>query len=221
MMEENPNYTKDTETPLDRIRASFFDESDEPDARLSDAELDQKGQLVCAHANRTEGKSLEKTVKLLISRYGVSRATAYRRCRDASVLFADVTRTHKEGERQIVYEMAQRAYRDAAKLGDAKGMNGAIANMIKLKGLDKDDTTALTPEILGSKNYYLTVQVGAGKGSQKTIDLGKLEDIDAGTYAHVLEAVEQSDLPLAGMQRLLLEAKEKGEEDDEDDSTAG
>jgi len=220
-MEENPNYNENTETALDRIRASFFDEGDAPDAGLSEAELAQKAELVCAHANRTEGKSLEKTVKLLIARYGMSRATAYRRCRDASVLFADVTRTHKEGERQIVYEMAQRAYRDAAKLGDAKGMNGAIANMIKLKGLDKDDTTALTPEILGSKNYYLTVQVGEGKGAQKTIDLGKLESIDAGTYTEVLEAVEQSDLSLVGMQQLLLEAKEKGEEDDEDERAEG
>lgn len=221
MMEENPNYTKDTETALDRIRASFFDESDTPDLGLSEAELAQKGELVTAHANRTQGKSLEQTVKLLIARYGLSRSTAYQRCRDAAVLFADVTRTHKEGERQIVYEMAQKVYRNAAKLGDTKGMNGAIANMIKLKGLDKDDTTALTPEILGSKNYYLTVHVGEGNGQQKTIDLGKLESLDAGTYAEVLQAVEQSDLPLSGMQKLLLEAKEKGEEEDEDESTAG
>jgi hypothetical protein len=219
-MEENPNYNQDTETPLDRIRASFFDESDEPDSKLSEAELAQKGQLVTAHAYRTSGKSLEQTAKKLMKQYGISKATAYRRCRDAPLVFVDVTRTLKEAERQIVYEMAQRAYRDAAKLGDAKGMNGAIANMIKLKGLDKDDTTALTPEILGSKNYYLTVQVGEGKGKQKTIDLGKLESIDPGTYAEVLEAVEKSDLSLSGMERLLLEAKEKGGED-EDESTAG
>ena len=214
---ENPNYTLETETPLDRIRASFFSEEEDPDARLSQAELDHKGQLVCAHANRTQGKSLEKTVKLLIARYGVSRATAYRRCRDSTVLFADVTRTHKEGERQIQYEMAMKAWQTAYKLGDAKGMNGAQANMIKIKGLDKEDTSALTPELLGDKNYYLQV----GQGGGKVIDLGKLETLDAGTYAEVLEAVEDSDLPLAGMQRLLLEAKEEGESDDEDDSTAG
>lgn len=219
MMEENPNYNESTETALDRIRASFFDESDEADARLSEAELAQKAELVCAHANRTEGKSLEKTVKLLIARYGMSRATAYRRCRDASVLFADVTRTHKEGERQIVYEMAQRAYRDAAKLGDAKGMNGAIANMIKLKGLDKEDSSALTPEVLGSKNYYLTLNIGEGKGKPKNIDLGALEKLDAGTYAELVEAVESTDLPLLGMKKLLLEAKEKGGEEDGDEST--
>ncbi len=219
-MEKNPNYTPETETALDRIRASFFSEADDPDAGLSLAELEQKGQLVCAHASRTQGKSLERTVKLLCGRYDISRATAYRRCRDASVLFGEVTRTHKEGERQIVYEMAQRAYRDALKLGDAKAMNGAIANMIKIKGLDKEDTTALTPELLGDKNYYLQVGQGSGK-SQRVIDLGKLETLDEGTYAEVVHAVEASDLPLAGMERLLLEAREEGESDDEDECAAG
>ena len=218
---ENPNYTPDTETPLDRIRASFFSESNDPDDDLSLPELAQKGQLVCAHANRTQGKSLEQTVKLLCARYDISKATAYRRCRDASTLFADVTRTHKDGERQVLYEMAMKAYRMAMKNGDAKGANGAIGNMVKLKGLDKEDSAALTPEVLGSKNYYLTLQVGEGKGRQKNIDLGQLEHLDAETYAQVLEAVESADLPLAGMRNLLAEAKQKGGEDDGDESPAG
>jgi len=221
VMEENPNYTKETETALDRIRASFFDESEEPDARLSEAELEQKGQLVCAHANRTQGKSLEKTVKLLISRYGIARTTAYRRCRDASTLFAEVTRTHKEGERHIQYEMAMSAYRLAMKNGDAKGANGAQANMIKLKGLDKEDSAALTPDVLGNKTYYLTVQVGEGKGKPKNIDLGAMEQLGEGTYAELVEAVESTDLPLVGMKKLLLEAKQKGGEEHDDESTSG
>jgi hypothetical protein len=220
-MEENPNYNEYTETSLDRIRASFFDDSDEPDAGLSEKELEQKGQLVCAHANRTEGKSLEKTAKLLMSRYGISKATAYRRLRDASTLFAEVTRTHKEGERQIQYEMAMKAWRMAMKNGDAKGANGAQANMIKLKALDKEDSAALTPDVLGNKTYYLTVQVGEGKGKTKNIDLGNLEGIDDGTYAELVQAVESTDLPLEGMRKLLLEAKAKGGEEDGDESTAG
>lgn len=221
MMEENPNYNEYTETTLDRIRASFFDEGDTPDAGLSEAELAQKAELVCAHANRTEGKSLEKTVKLLIARYGMSRATAYRRCRDASTLFADVTRTHKEGERHIQYEMAMKAYRLAMKNGDAKGANGAQANMIKLKALDKEDSAALTPDVLGNKTYYLTMQVGEGKGKPKNIDLGNLEGIDEGTYAELVEAVESTDLPLMGMKKLLIEAKEKSGEEHDDESTSG
>ena len=225
-MEENPNYNPGTETALDRIRASFFDESDEPDYALSNADLDHKGQLVAAHANLTQGKSLEQTVKLLVARYDISRATAYRRCRDATTLFADVTRTHKEGVKHILYEMSMKAYRLAAKSADkmgnpdVKGMNGAIKNMILLKGLHKDDATALTPEMLGNKTYMLQVSIGVGDGKPKTIDLGALEQLDPDTYAEVVQAVERADLPLAGMKQLLLEAQEAGEED-EDDSPAG
>jgi hypothetical protein len=223
VMEENPNYDDRTETALDRIRASFFDECDEPDEKLSAAEYEQKLQLVAAHAYLTEGRSLEATVKMLVGRYHISRATGYRRCRDATTLFADVTRVHKEGVKHILYEMSMKAYRLAMKSADkfgnpdVKGMNGAIKNMILLKGLDKEDSAAMTPELLGNKTYMLQVTVGGSDGKQKTIDLGNLEAIDEGTYAEVVQAVEKSDLSLEGMQKLLAEAQEVGEEASDED----
>jgi hypothetical protein len=221
-MEENPNYEECTETALDRIRASFFDESDEPDEKLSQAEFDQKCQMVFAHANLTEGISLERTVKLLVARYHISRATGYRRCRDATTLFADVTRTHKEGTKHILYEMSMKVYRKALKAKDKfgnpdlKAANGAIKNMALLKGLDKDDSNALTPEMLGQKNYYLTLNVGGSTGAPKVIDMTNPDRIDPETYARVIEVVESSDLGLAGMQLLLTEATEAGEEEQDD-----
>ncbi|WP_210519909.1 hypothetical protein [Hymenobacter terricola] len=221
-MEENPNYDAGTETALDRIRASFFDESDEPDEKLSAAEFDQKCQLVFAHANLTEGKSLEKTVKLLVARYHISRATGYRRCRDATTVFADVTRTHKEGIKHILYEMSMNVYRRALKAQDKfgnpdlKAANGAIKNMALLKGLDKDDSNALTPEMLGQKNYYLTMNIGGGTGAPKAIDMTNPDRLDADTYARVMEAVEGSDFSLVDMQLLLTEATEVGEEEGDD-----
>jgi hypothetical protein len=221
-MEENPNYDAGTETALDRIRASFFDESDEPDEKLSQAEFDQKCQLVFAHANLTEGKSLEKVVKLLVARYAISRATGYRRCRDATTLFADVTRTHKDGLKHILYEMSMNVYRRALKAldkfgnPDLKAANGAIKNMALLKGLDKDDSNALTPDMLGQKNYYLTMHIGGGTGAPKRIDMTNPERLDADTYARVMEAVEGSDFGLADMQRLLAQASDPGEEEGDD-----
>lgn len=218
----NPNYSASTETALDRIRASFFDESDEPDEKLSQAEFDQKCQLVFAHANLTEGKSLEKVVKLLVARYAISRATGYRRCRDATTLFADVTRTHKDGLKHILYEMSMNVYRRALKAldkfgnPDLKAANGAIKNMALLKGLDKDDSSALTPEMLGQKNYYLTLNLGGGSGAPKVIDMTNPERMDADTYARVMEAVEGSDFGLADMQLLLNKASEPGEEEGDD-----
>jgi hypothetical protein len=218
-MEDNPNYNARTETALDRIRGSFFDEED--DSKLSESELEQKGQLVATHAWLTQGKSVERTVVMLCARYTIGRATAYRRIRDATVLFGEVTRTHKEGIKHILYEMAMLVFRKALKSQDKfgnpdlKAANAAIKNMAILKGLDKEDSTALTPEVLGNKSYYLTINVGAA-GQAKTIELGSLDKLEPETYAEIVAAVEQTDLSLEGMQKLLGEAQE-AEEDDEDE----
>jgi hypothetical protein len=218
-MEENPNYHEGTETMLDRIRASFLDEDAE--ARLSESDKQRRDELVAAHGLMVGGKSLEQTVKLLCGRFDIGRTTAYRRCTECTILFADVTKTHKEGVKHILYELAMKAYQLAKKSTDkfgnpdVKGMNGAVKNMILLKGLDKEDASALTPEMLGQKNYYLTLNVGGGTGSPKAIDLTNPDRLDADTYAQVMEVVEQSDLGLAGMQLLLTEATEAGEEEDD------
>ena len=224
-MAENPNYNKSTETALDRIRASFFEEEEDDGLSLSD--LEQKGQLVAAHTWLTEGKSVEKTVAELCARYPIARATAYRRVRDATVLFGEVTRTHKEGIRHILYELAMGVFRKAMKAQDKfgnpdlKAANAAIKNMALLKGLDKEDSTALTPEVLGSKSYYLTVNIGVAGNESKTIELGSLDKMEPETYAQIVAAVEQSDLSLEGMEKLLGEAQEPDEEEDDDESPLG
>ncbi|MDO7876001.1 hypothetical protein Q5H93_14755 [Hymenobacter sp. ASUV-10] len=222
-MEENPNYNKSTETALDRIRASFFD--DEEDSGLSTSDLEQKGQLVATHAWLTQGKSVEKTVVLLCARYTIGRATAYRRIRDTTALFGEVTRTHKEGVKHILYEMAMGVFRKAMKAQDKfgnpdlKAANAAIKNMAILKGLDKEDSTALTPEVLGNKTYVLQISLNGADGKPKTVQLDKLDDMDAATYAELVETVERSDVSLDGMRHLLLEAQEAEENDDDDEST--
>ena len=222
-MEKNPNYNKNTETALDRIRASFFEDEEIAEDGLSSADLEQKGQLVAAHSWLTQGKSVEKTVVLLCGRYSIHRSTAYRRVRDATALFGEVTRTHKEGVKHILYEMAMLVFRKALKSQDKfgnpdlKSANAAIKNMAILKGLDKEDSTALTPEVLGDRHFYLTITMAAG-GEQKTIDLGNLHNVEPETYAKVIEAVEASDLSLEGMEKLLGEAREQDEEEEDDES---
>jgi L-lactate utilization protein LutB len=140
-------------------------------------------------------------------------------------LFGDVTRSYKDGIRHILYEFAMKVFQLAAGRKnefkqpdpDLKAMNVAIKNMAMLKGLDKEDSSALTPELLGDKHYYLTINMGVSGGESKTLDLGNLNKIDPETYARAVEAVEQSDLSLEGMEKLLGEAREPDEEEEEDD----
>jgi hypothetical protein len=223
----NPNYTPSTETALDRIKAAFVTEGAEE--KLSPEEKVRKEQLEAAHGLLVNYHSLEQAVPLLMGRYGISKATAYRRCNEAIRLFGDVTRSYKDGIRHILYEFAMKVFQLAAGRKnefkqpdpDLKAMNTAIKNMAMLKGLDKEDSSALTPEVLGTKSYYLTVNIGGPTNAQKTIDLGNLDTIEPETYAEIVQAVEQSDLSLEGMEKLLGEAQEPDEEEEDDESPLG
>jgi asparagine N-glycosylation enzyme membrane subunit Stt3 len=211
----NPNYSASTETTLDRIRASYLNEGAE--SRLSEEDKLRKEQLEAAHGLLVNYHSLEQAVPLLVGRFGISRATAYRRCTEAIRLFGDVTRCYKDGIRHILYEFAMKVFQLAAsaKPPDLKAMNASIKNMAVLKGLDKDDGSALTPEVLANRTYVLNITLNGKDGQAKSIDLGNLNKIDAETYAQVVEAVEQSDVSLEEMRGLLLESTEEGEEDDD------
>lgn len=219
----NPNYSASTETALDRIKASYLNEGAEE--RLSADERLRKEQLEAAHGLLVNYHSLEQAVPLLMGRFGLSRATAYRRCQEAMRLFGDVTRSYKDGVRHILYEFAMKVFQLAAGRKnefkvpdpDLKAMNAAIKNMAMLKGLDKEDTSALTPEVLGSKSYFLTLHVGGAGGAPKTIDLGALDKIEPDTYARIVEAVEGSDFSLADMEKLLGEGLAADELDPDDD----
>ncbi|MDB5270862.1 MAG: hypothetical protein JWP58_3902 [Hymenobacter sp.] len=220
----NPNYDASTETTLDRIKAAFLSEGAEE--KLTAEERARKEQLEAAHSLLVNYHSLEQAVPLLQGRYSISKATAYRRCNEAIRLFGDVTRSYKDGIRHILYEFAMKVFQLAAGRKnefkqpdpDLKAMNTAIKNMAMLKGLDKEDSSALTPEILGNRSFYLTIHMG-GSGEAKTLDLGDLNNIDPETYARAVEAVETSDLSLDGMEKLLGEAREPDEEEEEDEES--
>ncbi|WP_201980365.1 hypothetical protein [Hymenobacter rubidus] len=217
----NPNYTGSTETVLDRIRASYLNEGAE--ARLSAADIARRTELEAAHGLLTNYHSLEQAVPLLMGRYELSRATAYRRCNEAIRLFGDVTRAYKDGVRHILYEMSMKVFQLAAgrkdeyknAAPDLKAMNAAIKNMAVLKGLDKEDTNALSPEVLANKTYVVNITIQGKDGQPQTVALNSLDKIEPETYAQLIDAVENSDLSLEQMRGLLDKTESEEEDGDE------
>jgi hypothetical protein len=208
----NPNYGEGTETPLDRIRASYLKEGGEE--RLSKSDLALREQLQATHALLTQYHSPQQAVKILQERYGISQPTAYRRLRDTTELFGDVTRTSKEGVRDILYEMSMKVFQLAAGRKnefkqsdpDLKAMNTAIARMSKLKGLDEKDNNALTPDMLARNTYVVNLTVQGPGGQTKTMPLAGLDQLaqdDPDTYAQLLDSMENSDLTPEQMRGLL------------------
>lgn len=208
----NPNYGEGTETPLDRIRASYLREGGEKG--LSKGDLELREQLQAAHALLMQYHSPQQVVKILQERYQFSQPTAYRRLRDTTELFGDVSRTSKEAVRDVLYEYSMRVFQLAASRKnefkqpdpDLKAMNTAIARMAKLRGLDEKDNNALTPEMLARNTYVVNLTVQGPGGQTKTIPLAGLDQLaleDPGTYAQLLDSMENSDLTPEQMRGLL------------------
>jgi len=208
----NPNYGQGTETPLDRIRASYMQEGGE--ARLSKSDLVLREQLQATHALLLQYHSPQQAVKIIQERFSLSQPTAYRRLRDTTELFGDVTRTSKEGVRDMLFEMTMRVFQLAAAAKDEyknprpdlKAMNTAIARMAKLKGLDEKDNNALTPEMLARNTYVVNLTVQGPGGQTKTIPLTGLDHLseqDPETYAQLLDSMENADLTPEQMRGLL------------------
>jgi hypothetical protein len=184
------------------------------EARLSKSDLVLREQLQATHALLLQYHSPQQAVKIIQERFSLSQPTAYRRLRDTTELFGDVTRTSKEGVRDMLFEMTMRVFQLAAAAKDEyknprpdlKAMNTAIARMAKLKGLDEKDNNALTPGMLARNTYVVNLTVQGPGGETRTIplgDVGQLAQADPDTYAQLLDSMENSDLTPEQMRGLL------------------
>ncbi len=71
-------------------------------------------------------------ISTLCTEFGVSERTAANDIVSATNLFGDIERTGILGSLHLSKELALKAYRLAEKKGDAKGMNGAVSNIVKI-----------------------------------------------------------------------------------------
>lgn len=127
------------------------------DRKLSAAQEEQRNRLEAAFTLLCNYHSPEQAVPILQAKFDISRPTAYRLIRDATNLFGDVNASNKEGYRHILYEYAMKTYQLAAKNHDHREMNRAVANMIKLKGLDRDDPDLPDFAKLEQHNYNIVL----------------------------------------------------------------
>ena len=125
------------DTTYDKILTWYIDETGK--LKLTEKQEDLKSRWEAAYDLLCNYHSPQQATPLLMQQFGLSKAQAYRDVKNATNLFGDINETRKEGIRHILYEYAMKTFQMAAKSHDYAEMNRAIANMIKLKGLDKDD----------------------------------------------------------------------------------
>lgn len=134
-------------------------------------ELEPKDETVrkrwsMAFSLLSEAETREDIIQTLSIEFGISERTASNDIVAATNLFGDIERTSILGSLHITKEHALQAYRLAKTKGDAKGMNGAVSNIIKIIQLQMPHMKGLkvklkqnnmivtnTPEELGFKTH--------------------------------------------------------------------
>lgn len=125
------------DTTVEKLRAYYL--NDQVKLSTKEEELLERYQslfhLLCNfHSN-------ENAVKVHAKTYEITIQQAYRDLKAATDIFGDVFQTSREAKRYVVYEYGMKVLQLAAGKNppDIAEMNKAIANIIKITGIDKDE----------------------------------------------------------------------------------
>lgn len=122
----------------------------------------------------------------------ISLRTAWNDYRKSTLLFGNLIETSKKAKRLLVEEYALKTFQMATNAKDIEGMNRAVANIIKLNGLDRSD-----PEIAahdsGRNTFVMAVYV-KGAERPKIVNLDALHKIPEAEYAEILQGIEADEI---------------------------
>lgn len=106
---------------------------------------------------RNYGKGIRHMAKMLTVKYTISEVTAYKLLNEAKYAWRSVNIVEKDNWRPILLDMQMGAYKlmMANPSKNFKHINAAIANMIKLVGLDQKDAEQIPIEKLGGNKYVM------------------------------------------------------------------
>jgi hypothetical protein len=123
-------------TTLERIRLSYKKDGD---IILTPKEEEIKDRWFLIYTSLCQFKSSFEVIEMLQKDLGLSRAQAFRDLDNAQRLYGNVASSSKEGERRVFYEMGLTALRDAYKEKDWDAYAKIYAQLVKVKGFDKED----------------------------------------------------------------------------------
>lgn len=213
-----------TASTLDRIHASYMG-GEEAERALTPSEMELRKQLEGTWSLLLNFQTPDQAVPVLMRQYDISRATAYRRCRDSTKLFGDVGNVSPLGVSHLLYEHQMTVLKlalsakgkDGQPKPDLKAANVAIKQMAMLKGLNKVDAGIVDASAFKGGTFLMQIHV-AGAGT-RTIDLSRATQLPADEHAQLLAAVEGTGIDADEMLRFIDDAAagwQGAQEPDED-----
>jgi hypothetical protein len=195
-----------TSTGVERIYAAYLADT-LPSLSKEDKEL--HSELEAAYALVLNYYEFEQAWPLLAKQFNMSRATCYRRLRDAQNLFGDVKKVKKQGRREVLQTYARKLLQVALsqRPPDTKGALAAMKFEANLAGLLRADAhNEDQGPGTGNTSYILNLTVEGRKARQ--FDLTKPENITDADWELVDEAVNENVVGADQMQLLITQAKE-------------
>ncbi|MGI4866105.1 MAG: hypothetical protein ACRYFZ_19430 [Janthinobacterium lividum] len=178
------------ETTLDKLRAHFKAADTTKPVVLSKHQQEVLTRLDAAWSLLLAKKPEEKTVTKLMSRFGISRAQAYRDLGDSKNLYGDVVKSNREADRYLLKEMAMETYSLSKKAGEFKEMNKAVDNLIKITGIQKDDANIPDAEAFLPSNYVLELKNNTGR--ELTLNLETIAQLPAHEFEEAMNLIQET-----------------------------
>jgi hypothetical protein len=138
----------------------------------------------------------------------ISTRTAWSDYRKATALFGNLIETPKKAKRILIEELAMKTFQTASHKKDVDGMNRAIANLIKINGLDRPDADIEVGA--GGQNMYFMSIYMKGADKPKIINLDELNQISPEQATELLDAVEADEITEMEIKFLMDEENGRG-----------
>jgi len=123
----------------DKIQA-YMTNPDAVITDLSEHEREMLDRWQEAYTMQRKYTSVSDTVAILMKRFpGLSKATAYRDCRDSMNLFGDIIKAKKDAMRNLALEMVKDGARIANAEKDSKGLIRAGLAIARIAGVNVTD----------------------------------------------------------------------------------
>lgn len=166
---------RDKKSDIEVIREYYQDTRDR--VKLNERQAEIKDHIQKAWSMLSAGKPNQNIVKVLFKDFGLTKATAYRRIKEAIELYGDIRKASKEGMRFILYDLQMKTYDRAKKADDIRGQNAAIANLIKISGVDKENVDLPNFEQLEPNVYPILIPEQMQRAIEMLLQQGSKIDL--------------------------------------------
>ena len=178
---------KTGDSSFDRIYAYYKDSTKYP---LTEKQTELKDRWLAAFTLRQNFHSREQAANVLMEKYEISRAQAYRDLRNAERLFGNVMKADRDGSLAILSEYSHKYLLMAVKAKDLKAIGKALELMGKYAEIDKEHSINFNPDKLEDKQVKMSIDKAVSNAIVSHLD--KTGVIDFNSLE--IEDIEHEDI---------------------------